>query len=587
MHTQLSITAPDIAKKVLQDQVRALEVSAVVSRIATINMGLLSAWLCREGANHRWLLAWVAIQTIFNAYAIWTSVSLRRIPVTDTNVSQRLRRSIIIPATNGFIWAFGIWIMWQPDNFPMQIGLAFFVLGISTGSLNSLKPHLAALFLFFIPCVGSIVVATLGHFDQYSPIVLVGTISYMIWGSGFGITTHRSLIKSLYKHYEVEDLVNKLQIQKDIAESATEAKSRFLAAASHDMRQPMHALNLYLGVLANLNLPQTVHPVLDNIRKCAQTMDDMFSALLDISTLDSNVIHTNISVFPISKVLSKIQMEFAQQAQAKGIALRIAKCSAIIESDAELLENVLRNLVSNAVRYTKEGKILVGCRRTKLGIRCGVYDTGIGIAVDQQSSIFEEFFQVGNRERNRSQGLGLGLAIAQRQAKLMRAPLTLRSIHGRGSVFEIELECSALAPSLLTVSPELSIGGQDLSNKLIVIIDDETMILDATHSILTQWGCDVLAANSGAEALEKLATSPRVPDAIICDHRLQNEETGVEVIAALRDEFNLEIPAVLITGDTSPEQIRIITSAALPVLHKPLQSDVLKEMLVKLIINGN
>jgi CheY-like chemotaxis protein len=144
-----------------------------------------------------------------------------------------------------------------------------------------------------------------------------------------------------------------------------------------------------------------------------------------------------------------------------------------------------------------------------------------------------------------------------------------------------------LAPSLLTVSPELSIGGQDLSNKLIVIIDDETMILDATRSILTQWGCDVLAANSGAEALEKLATSPRVPDAIICDHRLQNEETGVDVIAALRDEFNLEIPAVLITGDTSPEQIRIITSAALPVLHKPLQSDVLKEMLVKLIINGN
>lgn len=573
------------SSKVLQDQVRALEAAAFGARIATIGMGVVGFWAYRHSAPIVWLSCWSAVQILFNLSSILAGRRLRRLPLSTTNVWSRLRRSTVLPAINGLIWAAGIWIMWLPDNFPMQLMLIFFVLGISSGSLNSLKPYLPALFLFFIPCVGSIVVTTLLHFDQYSMFVATGALVYMAWSSVFAVTTHRALIRSLYNHYAVEELAIKLQAQKEIAEAATEAKSRFLAAASHDMRQPMHALNLYLGTLANLALPPAAQPVLDKVRECAQTMDDMFSALLNISTLDANALSAHFSTFPIANVLHKIHLEFSQQAHAKGLQLRIAPCSALIQSDPDLLENILRNLVSNAVRYTARGKILLGCRRTANGLRCGVYDTGIGIAPDQQQAIFEEFFQVGNRERDRAQGLGLGLAIGQRQARLIQAPLTLRSTIGRGSVFEIELPRSTALPLLPLPQPAVAahVPASYLAAKLIVVVDDEAMILNASRLLLEQAQCSVITAGSGAEALQLLAASPRVPDALICDHRLRKDETGIEVIAALRNEFNREIPAVLITGDTSPQQLQAIASAGLSVLHKPIQGQLLQAMLIDLI----
>jgi CheY-like chemotaxis protein len=312
-------------------------------------------------------------------------------------------------------------------------------------------------------------------------------------------------------------------------------------------------------------------------------MDDMFSALLDISRLDASVLQARLSIFPVASVINKVQMEFSQQARFKGLELRVAPCPALILSDPELLENILRNLVSNAVRYTVAGKILIGCRRTSRGIRLGVYDTGIGIAAELQPSIFEEFFQVGNQERDRSLGLGLGLAIAQRQARLLQAPLTMRSEPGRGSVFEIDLIRSALPSEPPIALFEDRRHRKGLRGALIVLVDDEALIVDAARLLLQQWGCVVIAAASGSDALQMLATISRAPDAIICDHRLRNNENGVEVIASLRTEFNRDIPAVLITGDTSPGQFKAIKEAGLPVLHKPLQSRVLENMLLDLL----
>lgn len=584
MHSPLS-TPEDAStsSKVLQDQVRALESASFGARIATMVMGSVGFWAYRHSAQLIWLSCWLAVQLLFNLGSILEGVRLQRTALSSANVAQRLRRSTVLPAINGAIWAAGIWIMWIPGDFPMQLMLIFFILGIASGALNSLKPYLPALFLFFIPCVGSIAIAALAHPDAYSTFVATGATAYIAWSSVYAVTTHRSLIRSLYDRYRVEELAIKLQAQKEIAELATEAKSRFLAAASHDLRQPMHALNLYLGTLAQLELSASARPILDKVRECAQTMDEMFCALLNISSLDAHALKANFSTFPIAAVLDKIDLEFSQQARAKGLQLRIAPCSAVISSDADLLENILRNLVSNAVRYTRQGKILVGCRRAGNAIRCGVYDTGIGIATELQAAIFEEFFQVGNRERDRSQGLGLGLAIGLRQARLIQAPLTLRSELGRGSVFEIALPLGLLAPTAPRIKPPATLNGQDLAGKLVVVVDDETMILNASRALLEQMGCEVITAGSGAEALRMLAASPRAPDAILCDHRLRNDETGIQVIAELRNEFNADVPAILITGDTSPEQLKAISSAGLSVMHKPLQSQLLQTMLLTLI----
>ncbi|MYM42010.1 ATP-binding response regulator [Duganella qianjiadongensis] len=571
------------SSRVLQDQVRALESASVGARIATIGMGLVGFWTFHKSAQLISLSCWLMAQMLFNLYSLLAGIRLRRIPLSGANVFQRLRRSIALPAMNGLIWAGGIWMMWIPGNFPMQLVLIFFVIGLSSGALNSLKASLPALFLFLIPCVGSVIVTTLAHLDSYSMFVVTGASGYFAWSSTYAVGAHRSLIRSLYNHYQVEEMAVKLQAQKEIAEMATEAKSRFLAAASHDLRQPMHALNLYLGALANLDLPPSAHPVLDKVRECAHTMDEMFSALLNISSLDANAMEANFTTFPIAMVLNKIELEFSPQAQAKGLQLRVAPCSVLIRSDADLFENILRNLVSNAVRYTTEGKILVGCRRTGDTIRCGVYDTGMGIAIDQQAAIFEEFFQIGNKARDRSKGLGLGLAIALRQARLMHTPLTVRSEIGHGSVFEVEIPRSLLPPTPLQKKPLDTLNGADLEGKLIVVIDDESMILSASRLLLEQFGCHVITASSGAEALQMLASSPCAPDAIICDYRLRDNETGIQVVTKLRNEFNLDVPAILITGDTSPQQIKTIASTGISVMHKPLQSQILQTTLISLI----
>jgi signal transduction histidine kinase len=375
-----------------------------------------------------------------------------------------------------------------------------------------------------------------------------------------------------------------LSAQKELAEAAALAKSRFLAAASHDLRQPMHALNLYLGALDRFELPDAARPAMASARECAQTMDEMFRALLDISKLDASAMQANISTFAIAPLLEKIKNGFVQQAHAKGLELRVAPCSAFVSSDPELLERVLANLVSNAVRYTTHGKILLGCRRTATGLRVGVYDTGPGIAADQQRAVFEEFYQVGNPERDRAQGLGLGLAIVQRLGVLLKAPLTLSSQVGTGSVFSIDVP---RAEPDTAEAPEAvyALRGQHgtLQGALIAVIDDEPLILDATALVLRQWGCTVVSAASGAEAIERLSQCDRIPDAIVCDHRLRGTETGIDVIAAIRIEFNSDIPAVLVTGDTSPQRIQSILITGIPVLNKPLQDHVLMDALLRLL----
>lgn len=570
--------------KVLIDQVKSLDASLIGSRIGSPFIVLLAVWVFRNHVSQSLLLTWLAAQLIFNAGHLWFGLRSRRVPTNAQNAGQRLRHSVIFSLISGLLWGGGVFIMWMPDNFERQLIVIFFIVGMASCSMHALNAYLASFFSFLVPCVGSVIVASLWSIDQYSIVISLATASHLLITMQYARSIHSTLINSIRKHHEADGLALKLQIQKDIAESATLAKSRFLAAASHDLRQPMHALNLYLGALAHFELPLAARPVLASVRECAGTMDEMFRAMLDISRLDASVLIAKDDVFPIALVLEKIHTEFIQQAQAKDLLLHVARCSATVSGDQELIANVLRNLVSNALRYTKHGKILLGCRRIAGGLRIAVYDTGIGIAPDQQSLVFEEFYQVGNRERDRSQGLGLGLAIVQRQAQLMNAPLSLRSQLGRGSVFTIEVPRVALhSTKLASIKAAAPIRENILSGKLIAIVDDEAQILSAASLLITQWGCTVIAAASDVEILELIAASARAPDAIICDHRLRDKETGIDVIKVLHQKFNRDIPALLITGDTSPEQIKAILTAGLPVLHKPLQSQTLQEALLRLI----
>ena len=382
---------------------------------------------------------------------------------------------------------------------------------------------------------------------------------------------HRSHLEEL-----VEERTLEAEQARHAAVAANIAKSRFLAAASHDLRQPMHALNLYLGIIIEQQLPEQVRAQFDNARQCARSVDDMFRALLDMSKLDSGTIQPKIDVFPIASILEMIEVQFEVEAIAKGLRLRVVPSTAYLRSDPAMVERILCNLVSNAVRYTERGKILVGCRRKDEMLRLVVCDTGPGIAADQQRAIFDEFFQVDNPERDRSKGLGLGLAIVERLARLLDAPITLVSRPGYGSMFAIDLPCAFYAEQTQPPLQQPIPIPYDLADASILVIDDDTNILDATRFLLEQWGYSVITAASGREAFDLLAARAHQPDAIICDYRLREHENGIDLIHALRKELKADIPALLITGDTAPARIRELNASGLKWLYKPLDMEQLR-----------
>ena len=260
-----------------------------------------------------------------------------------------------------------------------------------------------------------------------------------------------------------------------------------------------------------------------------------------------------------------------------------SNCSAVVETDPVLMERILRNLVSNAVRYTDRGRILVGCRRRGGAISVQVWDTGRGIPKDQHAQVFQEYYQLGNPERDRAKGLGLGLAIVRRLTDLLACRLTLRSELGRGSCFEVTIPLAEGPAEEAPVSAGLPMA---MAHLLIVVVDDEFAIREAMSSLLTNWGHRVIVAGSGDEAIENLSACPSRPDLLICDYRLRSEENGVDVIERLRSEYNATIPAMLITGDTAPSRLAEAEASGLLLLHKPVPNSRLRAAILNLIASA-
>jgi signal transduction histidine kinase/ActR/RegA family two-component response regulator len=375
-----------------------------------------------------------------------------------------------------------------------------------------------------------------------------------------------------------------LQKAKDSAERSNVAKSRFLAAASHDLRQPLQALSLYAGVLEIRISDADLVPVVRNIGSGIQVMRDMLNTLLDVSRLDAGVIIPEVRQFAIAEILAELDTDFRKLAHDKGIALSICNSSLQTESDPILLGRILRNLVSNAVHYTEHGKILVGCRRSVAVFRVDVYDTGIGISADQLGEIFEDFHQVGNVARNRRLGLGLGLAIAKGMADLLGHRLYVSSLPGKGSCFSIEL------PLIITMHPadEKERLPQPLKSQqhYILVIDDEQDILDSLKALLEVYGYQVITALSEHDAVQHLQELAQRPDIIIADYRLSEGKNGNDAIIAVGKACGAAIPGILLTGDTDPERIVSASHSGFSLLHKPMDPAVLVATIQELLVKG-
>ncbi|MES2878233.1 MAG: PAS domain S-box protein [Pseudomonadota bacterium] len=354
------------------------------------------------------------------------------------------------------------------------------------------------------------------------------------------------------------------------SEKANHAKSRFLAAASHDLRQPLAALALYVGVLKNKTEPDQA-PLVDKIQDCVDNLSKLLTDLLDLSKLDAGVIQPKPTDFAIKDLMCSLMTLHCAEAESKGLRLRGRPCGVIARTDPTLLRRILDNLLANAIRYTQQGGVLIACRRHQGKLWIEVWDTGIGIAPDQTGIIFEEFRQLGDDARNR--GSGLGLAIVAKMANLLGLQIRLRSQPGRGSMFAIELpEVHVKPPEQAQAQPVT------LRSLRIAVVDDNPLVLHALALSLESHGHQVVAALTIKELLERLGT--QAPDIIISDYRLTDAETGFDAIRATRERFGADLPALIITGDTDPTLIRSMVDRGISVHYKPLQIDVLQALIM-------
>ena len=467
----------------------------------------------------------------------------------------------------GLIWGVGA-VYLMTESSTEQLIVMLFISATASGAVPAFGNYLPATYAYSIPAMLPFIVWSATRGDA---LHLAETLMGVVFISAYVVLAWRfnaNLLGSLLLRFENLDLVEGLQRQRNIAEQANVAKSRFLAAASHDLRQPVHALGMFVSALRGREMDAEAERLVEHLDGSVEALDSLFVALLDISRLDAGIVQSQLESFPIQPMLERICADHAGEAAAKGLRLVLHPCTAMVHSDAVLVERIVRNIVANAVRYTRTGRVVVGCRRgARLSVQ--VWDTGRGIAPEQQERVFEEFYQLDNPERDRAKGLGLGLAIVRRLSLLLDCPVTLTSEPGKGSVFKISVPLSQAAlptagPRPFEALPVARSGG------LVLVVDDELAIQEAMRSLLAGWGHEVIVAGSCAQMLERIAACSTRPDLIICDYRLRDGENGIATVLRLQSEFNVDIPAMLITGDTAPDRLKEALDSGFLLLHKPV-----------------
>ena len=369
------------------------------------------------------------------------------------------------------------------------------------------------------------------------------------------------------------------------AEQANLGKSRFLAAASHDLRQPLQTLSFLQGILAKNVTDERVLRLVERLDETVKAMSGMLDTLLDINQLEAGIVRREIADFPVHIVLDELRGQFAPHETVGRLELRIVPSSLSVRSDPRLLTQMIGNLVSNAVKYTEAGRILIGCRRRgdKVGIE--VWDTGIGIPAEQLSAIFEEFHQLDNPARERSKGVGLGLAIVQRLADLLGHAIDVRSRPGKGSVFSIEVPIGANnPPARVQLNPPKAQTAAGHSGT-ILIVEDEPAVREMLTLLLEGEGYRTVAAMDGAAALALAARGAVRPDLVLADYNLPNGPNGLQVVASLQETLGHDIEAIILSGDISTDTLREIARAGRSYLGKPVTAAALIRVIEELLIN--
>ncbi len=585
-------SAPNILRladgRTLVEQLR-LQLGNMGSSVApAILLALLLVWTLSNDSNALALRIWCAGVILIKLYCAFDARRTLASPIAPERAPRLVWRQMVLNGIDAIAWGALAWVTLDTTTVAGSVLVVAVLAGIAGSSMSSLSPVLPVFVVFaaFELLVGTSKLWLLEN-PAYDALGLAGVL-YIATLLGQARNSARAARAAIDLRFENFDLIERLRVGTEHAqaahqkaEEANQAKSRFLAAASHDLRQPIHAQGLFLEVLARSKLSAVQADALGNARATWQASAEMLDTLLDFSRIEAGVVEPQMQLFHLQPLLNKIENELAPQADAKGIVYRSRETHAAVRSDPALVALILRNLVSNAIRYTERGGVLVACRVRGDVLLLEVWDTGIGIAPTQHQEIFREFHQLGNAERDRRKGLGLGLAIAQGLARALGQDLSLASKPGRGSVFRLSLPVAriGMASGGLAAAPSPA----RVFDVRVLVIDDDESVRAGMRQLLTAWGCRCDVADSIEEA-QALARANR-PGLLISDYRLRELRTGAEAIAALRAEFGARLPALLITGDTAPQRLRDARASGVPLLHKPVLPEQLYNALT-LVLNG-
>lgn len=533
--------------------------TALLSNAAGAFVVTLLFW---SQVSRRLLGSWLVV---FTAWWLWRAAvgyrySQRR--AEGLAPAQRWYRAWAIGTVgSGALWGLAVWLLYGHGGATERIGLLLSVFGFCIGAVPifSLQRRVFNAFtlLCFVPMV--VRVAVPGSFDAYT---LAGVLLIIF---GLTVTLGRSYRMAfenlLIMKARADQLTDQLRAEKASAdearhqaEVANRAKTQFFAAASHDLRQPLHAMGLFAEALRQRTHDEEVTHLVNSINSSVDALDGLFCELLDITRIDTGGVDAVPEHFGIGRIFHKLRLHFEPSAFDKGLRLRFHGESHNAYADPLLVERVLRNLVSNAIRYTEHGGVLVSCRRRGSELLVQVRDTGCGIRLQDQQQVFEEFYQVAENAASGDQkkGLGLGLAIVRRLVGLMQAPLMLQSEPGRGTCFTLRLPVGKAHRQDTAALPAKGPPGLTLEQRLIVVVEDEPAVRGGLEVLLKGWGASVMAfeAVDACRAWARSAPELPAPDLLMVDYRLENGRTGLEAIEAMRARFGRRLPVIMITGST-------------------------------------
>jgi signal transduction histidine kinase len=574
----------DTTARVRAEQVRLLYVNGGAPMVATLAAGLTLAFVMVSAGALEVRVAglWSAAMAAHTGARLLVRRGYFR--ASDAAIQWRLwaRRFMVGALAGGLAWGVGAWLMLTPGRLDLQMLVVAVMTAVIYGTVTAWGSYLPAFFAMFAPAFTPVVLWFALQSDALHRI-FAGLV--LLWVPMVVLLARRynaSLVTALELSFANAALAEDLRLQKQAAEQTSLAKSRFLASASHDLRQPVHALGMFIGALRSHRLSRRSAELVDQMDASIGALDGLFGSLLDISRLDAGAVEGRPGTVALQPLFTRLCAELEAEAQAKGVELVAAPTAAAVTSDPVLLERVLRNLIANAVRYTEQGWVMVGAAPRGDRVCIEVRDTGPGIAPHLREAVFEEFFQIGNPDRDRRKGLGLGLPIVRRLTAILRHELEMESVPGEGTVFRVIAPLANAPPAPIAVAelPERAVGPG-----VILAIDDEQAIRSAIRELLKSWGHQAATAAGAEEALEAVAAGLR-PDLIVCDQRLRDGETGVAAIARLRAALRTEVPAILVTGDTAPEAIRQALASGHPLLHKPLAHGKLRAAVNNLLRRG-